>query len=89
TNVVRHASASTARVLIDQHDNHLVIEITDDGAGAAVDGPPGHGLIGMRERVLAHGGTLHAAPATDGGFHVHATIPLPAHTAHACPTHAA
>lgn len=91
TNVVRHARTATARVMIDQHDNQLIIEILDDGvrAAAAAHGPPGHGLIGMRERVLAYGGTLHAAPTADGGFRVHATIPLLGHTARACSRQAA
>ncbi len=91
TNVVRHAGTSTARVLIHQRDGQLIVEIADDGAGATVaeEGTLGHGLIGMRERVLAHGGALHAAPSAGGGFLVHATIPLPAHATPACPSHAA
>ena len=40
------------------------------------DGPPGHGLIGMRERVAALGGDLHTGPGSGGGFVVHATLPL-------------
>jgi signal transduction histidine kinase len=91
TNVVRHAGASTARVLIEHRDDQLIVDVADDGAKAAVvaGGPPGHGLIGMRERVLAYGGTLHAAPSTDGGFRVHARIPIPAHTVPARPSQAA
>ncbi|MFE2347677.1 sensor histidine kinase [Kitasatospora cineracea] len=40
--------------------------------------PSGHGLIGMRERAALHGGTLTATPHPDGGFAVHAELPLPA-----------
>ena len=45
-------------------------------AGAASDGEPGHGLIGMRERVALFGGELHAAAAQDAGFTVRASFPL-------------
>jgi signal transduction histidine kinase len=91
TNVVRHSGAATAGVLIEQRDDQLIVEVVDDGAGAAIvaGGPPGHGLIGMRERVLAYGGTLHAAPAPDGGFRVQASIPVRAHAVQACPSQAA
>jgi signal transduction histidine kinase len=34
------------------------------------------GLIGMRERVLAAGGSLEAGPTADGGFEVAARLPL-------------
>jgi signal transduction histidine kinase len=38
---------------------------------------PGLGLIGMRERVAALGGRLHAGPRTGGGFRVLAELPFP------------
>ena len=40
----------------------------------------GHGLMGMRERVTAVGGQLTAGPTDDGGFEVHALLPLSAAT---------
>jgi signal transduction histidine kinase len=36
----------------------------------------GHGLIGMRERAAAAGGTLSAGPTAAGGYGVTATLPL-------------
>jgi len=36
----------------------------------------GHGIVGMRERVSAFGGTLAAGPADDGGFLVRVRVPL-------------
>ncbi|MFF9566074.1 histidine kinase [Streptomyces sp. NPDC014685] len=52
-----------------------------DGAVAAVrpgGGGGGHGLLGMRERVTALGGTLTAGPRYGGGFRVHAILPVKA-----------
>jgi signal transduction histidine kinase len=37
----------------------------------------GHGIAGMRERVAALGGELQAGPRPQGGFRVHARLPLP------------
>jgi signal transduction histidine kinase len=45
-------------------------------ASAPTDPTPGHGLIGMRERVRALGGTLDAGPSDNGGFVVHARLPV-------------
>ena len=45
------------------------------GAGAAF---PGHGLLGMRERVALLGGSLSVGPSADGGFVVSAVLPLAA-----------
>jgi signal transduction histidine kinase len=59
------------------------VEITDDAcaggaAGGRIAAGGGHGLVGMRERVEALGGTLLAGPGPDGGWAVRATLPLPA-----------
>ena len=80
TNVVRHSGGSGAHVVIDHRDDELIIEVSDDGpgVGSASAAVPGHGLIGMRERVTAYGGTLSAAPLPQGGFLVRAALPLPA-----------
>ncbi|MGH3151328.1 MAG: sensor histidine kinase [Streptosporangiaceae bacterium] len=79
-NVVRHASASHCRVAIDQQDEELSIEVTDDGRGARnVESiaPAGYGITGMRERAGLLGGQLTAGPRPGGGFRVAATLPLP------------
>ena len=53
-------------------------QATADGAGEAADGGGGHGLLGMRERVTALGGTLTTGPRYGGGFRVHAILPVKA-----------
>ncbi|MEU6786613.1 histidine kinase [Nonomuraea angiospora] len=74
TNVLRHAHARTARVRLCWTPGALRVEVADDGRGADGAGG-GHGLIGMRERATACGGTLHAGPG-DEGFVVVATLPV-------------
>ncbi|MEU7607852.1 sensor histidine kinase [Micromonospora sp. NPDC049204] len=79
TNVVRHAGAASVRVLLTASVQELTVSITDDGHGGRVAGAegPGYGILGMRERAQACGGTLHAGPAADGhGFTVTATLPM-------------
>lgn len=66
-------------------DDALRITVSDDGQGADAcrDGhAPGYGLIGMRERVEAAGGTLTAGPQPAGGFIVQAELPLRAIRTH-------
>ncbi len=77
TNVTRHAHADTASVRIDYGADTLVVDVADDGRATPATAPlPGVGLLGMRERVTALGGHLHAAPRVGGGFAVHAELPV-------------
>jgi signal transduction histidine kinase len=76
TNVTRHAGSATAAVAVDYGDDGLTVQIDDDGIALPDDPPvPGVGLIGMRERVTALGGTLGAEPRATGGFRVRAELP--------------
>ncbi|MEU4420857.1 sensor histidine kinase [Actinoplanes sp. NPDC024001] len=77
TNVTRHAGPATAEVRVEYSPAGLTVAVTDDGRGPA-NGTvtPGVGLSGMRERVAALGGTLHAGHGDGGGFAVRATFPL-------------
>jgi signal transduction histidine kinase len=72
TNVVKHAGAATCRVRVTGGEGEVRIEVLDDGRGG--DGVPGHGLIGMRERVAVYGGEFTAGPVP-GGFRVFARLP--------------
>ena len=83
TNAVKHAGPVHAQVTIGYRDQEVTVEVTDDGRGAvppASDGRmgTGHGLIGMRERVVAFNGELEAGPRPGGGFRVAARLPLAA-----------
>jgi signal transduction histidine kinase len=81
TNTLKHAHATSVDVRIRYLARDLEIDIADDGRGAArpTDGrPSGMGLIGMRERVAVHHGTIEAGPRQGGGFRVRARLPLPA-----------
>ena len=80
TNVLRHAPGSTARVRLEYSRDGVDITVRDDGCAggdtaAGPDGVGGHGLVGMRERARMFGGTL-AAGRVDGGFEVHAHLPV-------------
>ncbi|HEY3468875.1 MAG TPA: sensor histidine kinase [Amycolatopsis sp.] len=72
TNVVKHAGATTCRIRVTGGDGEVGIEVVDDGRGG--EAVPGHGLIGMRERVGVYGGEFSAAPA-ETGFRVFARLP--------------
>jgi signal transduction histidine kinase len=79
TNVARHApTARSVTVDIAQDHQAVTVEVTDDAPTAPTRyHRVGYGLVGMRERVEALGGTLRAGPCGDAGWSVWATLPLP------------
>ncbi|WP_240434647.1 sensor histidine kinase [Streptomyces sp. YIM 130001] len=79
TNAVRHGGSGVAvEVAVRQEHRSLYADIHDDGGTGAPEtsGPPGYGLVGMRERARSVGGTLEAGPRDGGGFSVRAVLPL-------------
>ncbi len=84
TNVVRHAGPASAKVSVLYAPEAISVWVEDDGrrlsgpASRAAGRPTeGHGLVGMRERVVAAGGLLEAGPKSEGqGWQVHARVPL-------------
>ena len=75
TNVGRHAGNATADVRVTFGPDCLTVEIEDNGRKLDHAPVPGLGLVGMRERVTALGGSLRTGPRPDGGFAVRADLP--------------
>lgn len=77
TNTLRHTSATRATVTILYGATVLDVVVCNDGvvpSGAL--SAPGRGLVGMRERVALFHGRLEVGPSPEGGFRVHAHLPL-------------
>jgi signal transduction histidine kinase len=75
TNVIKHAATGRCRVTIAYRPDLFTVQVTDEGRGV-VDPAPGHGIVGMRERVGMYGGEFRAGPLPGRGFQVTATFPL-------------
>ncbi|MFF8973828.1 sensor histidine kinase [Streptomyces sp. NPDC014995] len=83
TNTMKHAGPTRTQVRIIWEDGpeRLTLRVCDDGpavSAARTSETPangtGHGLVGMRERIAAVGGTLHTGERPGGGFCVHAVL---------------
>jgi len=82
TNVVRHAGRVATTVGLRHEGGYLYVDVVNDGgaAPAAFGDGTGSGLVGMRERAAALGGTLDAGLRPGGGFAVRARLPVAAAT---------
>ena len=81
TNVVKHAPGATAKVRISRLADGLEIEVLNSsGTTTGQRRGPGHGLVGIRERVSAFGGRLDAEIVTSGGYRVWVWLPFVAST---------
>ena len=80
TNTLRHGRATRAEVTVRYGADSVELDVRDDGlAQSGADGSSeGRGLVGMRERASMLGGTLEAGPLAEGGYRVHAHLPLEA-----------
>ncbi|MGY0234204.1 sensor histidine kinase [Longispora urticae] len=78
TNVLKHAGqGARAQVAVRWDRDQLEIVIQDDGRGTTIcPSSAGHGVVGMRERVAAYGGTVWLGPSPGGGHLVRARIPV-------------
>jgi signal transduction histidine kinase len=76
TNALRHAEASTVTITVRHDPGAIGIEVCDDGRGNAANGSPGHGLVGIRERVGLYGGTVELVDRPGGGTRLAALLPL-------------
>jgi signal transduction histidine kinase len=77
TNVLKHADPERVVVTLAFRDSRLDLEVIDDGSPRRQDAVvPGHGLVGMRERVALLGGELETGRRAGGGFRVAARLPV-------------
>lgn len=76
TNVRKHAGTKQVRVALRYDAAGTSLEIEDEGRGSG-GSSGGFGLTGLRERLEAIGGRLHAANRPEGGFLLRAEIPSP------------
>jgi signal transduction histidine kinase len=74
TNVAKHAAATTARVSVYRDGDVVRCEVTDDGRGGA-DAAAGTGILGLRDRAEAAGGTLSIVSPLGQGTVVSAALP--------------
>ena len=81
TNAIRYAAGAAATVHLAYRDGGIMVEVTDDGPGAAAGAAAipggGVGLDGLRERARLLGGQLEAGSAAERGFAVRAFLPGP------------
>ena len=78
TNAIKHAGPTRASVNVRWQASALELEVSDEGSvrPAGNGNGSGNGIVGMRERVALHSGTLEAGARSDGGFTVRARLPL-------------
>jgi signal transduction histidine kinase len=90
TNVLKHAGMARTVITLDYRPSGLTVEVTDDGPPCRPAGPSacsqpaarpadmpgtGRGLLGLRERVILHGGEFNAGPRPGGGWRVMGRFP--------------
>ncbi|MBJ7414142.1 MAG: histidine kinase, partial [Niveispirillum sp.] len=76
-NALRHGKPTHVSLSIEGDDQGVILRVTDNGGGLGDDAPPGHGIIGMRERVRALGGDFTILTDDAGLTLVQATLPVP------------
>jgi signal transduction histidine kinase len=84
TNVARHSQARTARVVLARDGGLLTVRVHDDGVGGAGLGSgdgSGTGLVGLRERAEAAGGSLTVTSPPGGPTTIALLLPARARTA--------
>lgn len=76
SNARQHSPGQPVRLDLRTADGELEVGVRNPLERPAVSGTDGHGLIGMRERATAVGGTLRAGELTPGQYDVRARLPL-------------
>jgi signal transduction histidine kinase len=77
-NALRHAQANRVDVQLDASADSLQLEVTDNGQGQVAQfQPPGHyGVLGMRERAQALGGSFDLEQINPAGVRVRVSLPI-------------
>ncbi len=75
TNALRHSGATEVTVAVRHQPDVLRVEVRDNGRGLLRTENPGHGLVGVRERVALYGGTIDVSNGSDSGVRLTATLP--------------
>lgn len=75
-NVRRHADARHVRLQLARDGDSVSLDLADDGCGLPADLREGVGLLGVRERAAAGGGSVELAPAAGGGTRLRLTLPV-------------
>lgn len=80
TNIAKYAKASQVWLKLARTDGRVEVGVRDDGVGFDPSAQPssGHGLMGMRFRVEAEGGTLTLESAPGRGTSIRVSLPAPA-----------
>jgi len=79
TNVIRHAQAKTVQINLHENDQHLILDIIDDGIGIPVEklnSIRSLGLLGMHERIDLAGGTMEILRGKSSGTIIRICIPI-------------
>jgi signal transduction histidine kinase len=77
TNIGKYAQATEATIVLKDYENHVIVEVSDNGKGFDVHGvrPSTHGLAGMRHRVQAANGKLTVVSTEGEGTRLTAMLP--------------
>jgi signal transduction histidine kinase len=79
TNIIRHAEAKAVKITLKKMENQVRLTVLDNGLGITpdrIDDPRSLGLIGLRERVYARGGTIQIRGIPHRGTKIAVEIPL-------------
>jgi len=75
-NVLKHADATRTTISLTYEDGRLLLGVADDGRGFNPDTASDGGLLGLRDRIRALGGTVTVASAPGSGTRVSASLPV-------------
>ena len=75
-NVRKHSGSRTARLTLRRDDRHISLSVSDAGRGMQAGDQGGIGMVGMRERLAAVGGTLQVESVPGAGARIEAIVPI-------------